>query len=79
MTNMKHCQACGTTNPDDGRQECIRCGSADTYTDNDDLDGLWDTIRQMAKYYYANPLNFQYEKMGEYIRRLQAMLPENTP
>jgi hypothetical protein len=39
-----------------------------------ELDALQDTIKRMVDYYNRNVLNFQREKMGDYIQQLLAAL-----
>lgn len=43
------------------------------------IDSLNETVRRLAKYYHDNTLNYQHEKMGDYVRELEALLPEVTP
>jgi hypothetical protein len=36
---------------------------------------LHENIQRLAQYYHSHILNFQYEKMGDYVRELEALLP----
>lgn len=40
------------------------------------VDSLHEVIRRLANYYHDNTLNYQHEKMGDYVRELEALLPE---
>ena len=38
---------------------------------------MYATILELSSYFHRNALNFQYEKMGDYVRKLEMFLPEN--
>jgi len=77
MAETRICNVCGEDWDDTGEQECLFCGSADTHIKDIDVKEIFAAIRQMSNYFRYNSLNFQYEKMADYVRELEILLPEN--